>query len=324
MKKNWTKIMAVGMVMTMLGGMTALANEEGAVIAPAPTAKIEDVIAEAEDAMFLTQSGKVLSVEGSETEGVSIVEIENEQGGLRFALNANDLILDRKDGAHLTVADLTEGMKVAVIYDANGPMGLSLPPYLGKVTAVVANADAGSYEVGRFDAELTDLKHMLQLNIDPDSTVIADVRGTKQKLSAEDIKGQDALVFYDITTRSIPAQTSPSFVLILSQNEEESAAEPTTEPTTEPVAEPTVEPAVEPEMQAQILLPLRQAAVEKGYTVTWQGKEKPILLTKDGVSMEITLGSQDYVVDGDQVKKAAMPSELKNGVAYVSSDIFAE
>lgn len=328
MKKNWTKIMAVGMVMTMLGGMTALANEQGAVIAPAPTAKIEDVIAEAEDAMFLTQSGKVLSVEGSETEGVSIVEIENEQGGLRFALNANDLILDRKDGAHLTVADLTEGMEIAVVYDANGPMGLSLPPYLSKVTAVVANADAGSYEVGRFDADLTDLKHMLQLNIDPDSTVIADVRGTKQKLSEEDIKGQDALVFYDITTRSIPAQTNPSFVLILSQNEEEPAAEPTTEPTTEPVAEPTTEPiadpAAEPEMQAQILLPLRQAAVEKGYTVTWQGKGKPILLTKDGVSMEITLGSQDYVVDGDQVKKAAMPSELKDGVAYVSSDIFAE
>ena len=320
MKKNWTKIMAVGMVMTILGGMTALANEEGAVIAPAPTAKIEDVIAEAEDAMFLTQSGKVLSVEGSETEGVSIVEIENEQGGLRFALNANDLILDRKDGAHLTVADLTEGMEVAVIYDANGPMGLSLPPYLSKVTAVVANADAGSYEVGRFDADLTDLKHMLQLNIDPDSTVIADVRGTKQKLSEEDIKGQDALVFYDITTRSIPAQTNPSFVLILSQNEEEPAAEPTTEP----VAEPIADPVAEPEMQAQILLPLRQAAVEKGYTVTWQGKEKPILLTKDGVSMEITLGSQDYVVDGDQVKKAAMPSELKDGVAYVSSDIFAE
>ena len=316
MKKNWTKIMAVGMVMTMLSGMTALANEEAMVIAPAPTAKIEDVIAEAEDAMFLTQSGKVLSVEGSETEGVSIVEIENEQGGLRFALNANDLILDRKDGAHLTVADLTEGMEIAVIYDANGPMGLSLPPYLSKVTAVVANADAGSYEVGRFDADLTDLKHMLQLNIDPDSTVIADVRGTKQKLSEEDIKGQDALVFYDITTRSIPAQTNPSFVLILSQNEEEPAAEPT--------AEPTADPAAEPEMQAQIMLPLRQAAVEKGYTVTWQGKEKPILLTKDGVSMEITIGSQDYVVDGDQVKKAAMPSELKDGVAYVSGDIFAE
>lgn len=320
MKKNWTKIMAVGMVMTMLGGMVALANERGAVVAPAPTAKTEDVIAEEEDATFLTQSGKVLSVESSETEGVSIVEIENEQGGLRFALDASDLILDRKDGAHLTVADLTKGMEVAVIYDANGPMGLSLPPYLGKVTAVVANADAGSYEVGRFDADLTDLKLMLQLNIDPDSTVIADVRGTKQKLSEEDVKGRDALVFYDITTRSIPAQTNPSFVLILSQNEEEPAAEPTAEPTTAP----TADPAAEPEMQAQILLPLRQAAVEKGYTVTWQGKEKPILLTKDGVSMEITLGRQEYVVDGDQVKKAAVPSELRDGVAYVSGDIFAE
>ena len=46
------------------------------------------------------------------------------------------------------------------------------------------------------------------------------VEQESEVLSAEDVKNQDALVFYDITTRSIPAQTTPSLVLLLTQAEE--------------------------------------------------------------------------------------------------------
>ena len=67
------------------------------------------------------------------------------------------------------------------------------------------------------------------------------------------------------------------------------------------------------------MVPLREAAKENGYTVKWQGKQKPIVLEKDGTSIEITLGSAEYVVEGDMVMKAAMPSELKDGKTYVSA-----
>ena len=67
---------------------------------------------------------------------------------------------------------------------------------------------------------------------------------------------------------------------------------------------------------------LTKVAKEKGYTVKWQGKQKPIVLEKDGTSIEITLGSAEYVVEGDMVMKVAMPSELKDGKTYVSSEIF--
>lgn len=299
MKQNVTKVMAMGMVLTMLAGTTAFANQPVVISA-------NDAVTTAEDgkqeiaAAFLSQSGKIVSVGASETKGVSIVEIENEQGGLRFAVEENTLILDRKDGSYKAVADLKEGMEITVVYDANGPMGLSLPPYLGSVTAVVANADAGNVAVGHFGDDLTDWTNKLQLNIS-NETKILNLEGAKIRLSAEDVKNQDALVFYDITTRSIPAQTTPSLVLLLTQEE---------------VAEN------ETEVQAQVMVPLREAAEEKGYTVKWQGKQKPIILEKDGVSMEITIGSDTYVVDGDMAKKAAMPSELKGGKAYVSSDIF--
>lgn len=305
MKKNVTKVMAMGMVLTMLAGTTAFA-EDNAVVTSANDAvtTAEDGKLVVKEAGFTTDSGKIVSVEKSVTDGVSIVEIENENGGLRFAVDANSLILDRKDGSYKAVSDLKEGMEVAVVYDVNSPMGMSLPPYLGSVTAVVANADAGGMKVGHFGDDLTDWKNMLQLNIS-DETRILNLEGAKIRLSAEDVKNQDALVFYDITTRSIPAQTTPSLVLLLTQAEEEAGTKA----------------ANEPEMQAQIMVPLREAAKENGYTVKWQGKQKPIVLEKDGTSIEITIGSAEYVVAGDTVK-AAMPSELKNGKTYVSSDIF--
>lgn len=302
MKKNVTKVMAMGMVLTMMAGTTAFAADGTAVVTSANDAvtTAEDGKLEVKEAGFTTDSGKIVSVEKSVTDGVSIVEIENENGGLRFALNANSLILDRKDGSYKTVADLTEGMEVAVVYDVNSPMGMSLPPYLSTVTAVVANADAGGMMVGHFSADGTDWVNMLHLNIS-DETRILNLEGTKIRLSAEDVKNQDALVFYDVTTKSLPAQTTPSLVLLLTQTEEAQARE----------------------TQTQEMVPLREAAKENGYTVKWQGKQKPILLEKEGISIAITIGSDEYVVKGDMVKKAAMPSELKNGKTYVSSDIFA-
>lgn len=300
MKKNLTKVMAMGMVLTMLGTATAFA-EEPAVISATESTSIETIMAEAQEAAFISQSGKVVSVEASFTEGVQLVTIDNEQGGLRFAVDSNTIVVNREDGAYLTAADLTEGMEVAVVYDAFGPMGMSMPPYLGQVTAVVANADAGFFTVGHFDNDLTDMKNMLKLNIS-ENTDIQNLQGARIRLTAEDVKGQDALVFYGATTRSIPAQTTPSFVLLLTTAEVPTGAT---------------------ELETATMVPLRETAEANGYTVKWQGKNKPILLEKDGVSMEITVGSDTYVVDGDMAMKAAMPSELKGGVTFVSSDIFA-
>ena len=293
MKKNLTKVMAMGMVMTILAGTTAFANETLLISAnPNANKTIEDVIAEAEASMYLTQEGKVVSIEVSETEGVSIVEIENEMGGLRFAVASGTIIVDRATGAYITADELTEGMAVAVVYDMNSPMGMSLPPFLGNVAAVVANADAGSVVVGKFDNELTDMKNMLKLNIDNATTSIQNMQGSRIRLTDADVKGQDALVFYDMMTMSLPAQTNPSFVLILGEQKA---------------------PAVS--------VPLRETAEANGFSVKWQGKTKPVLVTKEGVSIELMLDDATFKMNGVE-DEAVFATELKDGVMFVSSEIF--
>ncbi|MBQ3616182.1 MAG: hypothetical protein II993_09330 [Anaerotignum sp.] len=292
MKKNLTKVMAMGMVMTILAGTTAFANETMLISENPNTKSIEEVIAEAEASMYLTQEGTVASVEASETEGVSIVTIDNEQGGLRFAVASNTIIINRQDGFYMTADQLEEGMAVAVVYDMNSPMGMSMPPFLGNVAAVVANADFGSYAVGKFDNELTDMKNMLQLNIDNERTPITNMQGSRIRLTDADVKGQDVLVFYDMMTMSLPAQTNPSFVLILGEQ---------------------TAPAVS--------VPLRETAEANGFSVKWQGKAKPILLEKEGVSMELMLDDATFKVNGVE-DEAAFATELKDGVMFVSSEIF--
>jgi hypothetical protein len=242
--------------------------------------------------MYLTQNGTVAGIEVSATEGVSIVTMDNEQGGLRFAVASNTIIVNREDGSYMTADQLTEGMAVSVVYDMNSPMGMSLPPYLGNVTAVVANADAGAFTVGKFDNELTDMKNMLKLNIDNATTSIQNMQGSRIRLTDADVKGQDALVFYDMMTMSLPAQTNPTFVLILGEQ---------------------TAPAVS--------VPLRETAEANGFSVKWQGKTKPILLEKDGVSMELMLDDATFVVNGVS-DEAAFATELKDGVMFVSSEIF--
>ena len=307
MKKNLTKVMAMGMVMTILAGTTAFASEEVMLISAPVDKTIESVIAEAEASMYLTQEGTVATVEASETEGVSIVTMDNEQGGLRFAVASGTIIVDRATGAYMTADQLTEGMAVAVVYDMNSPMGMSLPPFIGNVAAVVANADAGAFTVGKFDNELTDMKNMLKLNIDNATTSIQNMQGSRIRLTDADVKGQDALVFYDMMTMSLPAQTNPSFVLILGEQKA---------------------PAVS--------VPLRETAEANGFKVAWTGKNRPVIVANEAVteiyhrgeadregeiSMNIYVGETRYHVNGEE-REASMPAELIDGVLYVSSEIF--
>lgn len=233
--------------------------------------------------------------------------MDNENGGLRFVVAPTTTIVDRETGSVITADKLTEGTEVAVIYSAMAPMGMSMPPYMGQVTAVVANADKGSISVGHFNDDLLNEKDLLQLNISEDTTILTTL-GTKSILSADDVKGKDAVVFYDITTRSIPAQTNPSLVLLL---EEREAA-----------TEDTEEAAVDTKsVEAPEMVALRDAAEAKGYSVKWQGKTAPVVLEKDGMTAQITLGSTTYVVEGDMAMTSAAAAELTDGVLYVSADV---
>lgn len=306
MKKNLNKVLALTLAFTVVGSTAAYAEVMKGETTATPVPISADADAQAEASAYISNTGKITEVADTE-DGNKVFTMDNENGGLRFVVAPTTTIVDRETGSVITADKLTEGMEVAVIYGANAPMGMSMPPYMGQVTAVVANADKGSISVGHFNDDLLNEKDLLQLNISEKTTILTTL-GTKSILSADDVKGKDAVVFYDITTRSIPAQTTPSLVLLLEEREA--------------VTEGTEEAAVDTKsVEVPEMVALRDAAEAKGYSVKWQGKTAPVVLEKDGMTAQITLGSTTYVVEGDMAMTSSAAAELTDGVLYVSADV---
>lgn len=302
MKKNLNKVLALTLAFTVVGSTAAYAEVMKGATTATPVPISADADAQAEASAYISNTGKITEVADTE-DGNKVFTMDNENGGLRFVVAPTTTIVDRETGSVITADKLTEGMEVAVIYGANAPMGMSMPPYMGQVTTVVANADKGSISVGHFNDDLLNEKDLLQLNISEKTTILTTL-GTKSILSADDVKGKDAVVFYDITTRSIPAQTTPSLVLLLEEREA------------------VTEVAVDTKsIEAPEMVALRDAAEAKGYSVKWQGKTAPVVLEKDGMTAQITLGSTTYVVEGDMAMTSAAAAELTDGVLYVSADV---
>ena len=306
MKKNLNKVLALTLAFTVVGSTAAYAEVMKGETTATPVPISAEADDQAEASAYISNTGKITEV-GDTEDGNKVFTMDNENGGLRFVVAPTTTIVDRETGSVITADKLTEGMEVAVIYSAMAPMGMSLPPYMGQVTAVVANADKGFISVGHFNDDLLNEKDLLQLNISEKTTILTTL-GTKSILGADDVKGKDAVVFYDITTRSIPAQTNPSLVLLL---EEREAA-----------TEDTEEVAVDTKsVEAPEMVALRDAAEAKGYSVKWQGKTAPVVLEKDGMTAQITLGSTTYVVEGDMAMTSPAAAELTDGVLYVSADV---
>lgn len=264
---------------------------------------------------FVTTSGKIESIQ--DNENGKTISITNDDMGMVFHVEEGITIISRKDNSYLQLSDLKEGMEITGIVRGNAPQTMSLPPQTSGAVALVVNDGEGFLSAGRFNGDFVNEADRLQLNIG-DDTVIVDQKGTKKVFTAEDIKNQDLLVFYTVTTRSIPAQTTPSFVMIL----DAPAVITETEPAAEITAAAEVAPATENEPSQLNIeeVALRKTAEEAGFTVTWTANDQPVLLEKDGVTISITVGKQVYTKNGQEQNTAIAPS-LKDGQIFIATDV---
>lgn len=107
---------------------------------------------------------------------------------------------------------LSEGMTATFFYRADVPVPLIYPPQYNAV--VIAPQMQGSFVfVGRFNNSLVSDDQSLQLNMNNDVPVVT----TNNQTFMGNIANHDLVVIYSITTRSIPAQTTPIKVVVLCQ-----------------------------------------------------------------------------------------------------------
>ncbi|MCL2610778.1 MAG: copper amine oxidase N-terminal domain-containing protein [Defluviitaleaceae bacterium] len=159
---------------------------------------------------FLNQRGEVTHYEDE------IITITNTNGGTTRIL---------QDEYTFVFGEIEVGVHLAFYYRPDLPVALIYPEQLTAVAIVVYNPEdtlfhkADMFQVQDFndlgataDANrLISMDGELVINIGPD-TEILDNEGNNYE---GDLNGRNLLVFYSITTRSIPPQTTPSQIIVL-------------------------------------------------------------------------------------------------------------
>ena len=264
--------------------------------------KKEETEAPAEETIgYSVLKGKIKEVAVNE-DGSARISVETETRG-EIVFNETSDCMVIADNAVKALADLKAGMTVSVVMEDNAPMTLSLPPQTSAAVAIVVEGETPSnVAVDKFDEELTGKTVKLIMD---EKVQILDIRGTKQALTAEDIKNNKAIVIYGASTKSIPAQTTPYMVIVLPEEE----------------AVPTETAEVAEAAEEVKTLPLREAADSLGYEIKWTSNEEPIVLTKGEKTVSLEINSDTITIDGDMVKDLSTDVVIVDGVTYVPSEL---
>ncbi len=131
-----------------------------------------------------------------------MVSLRTENGIVNFAVDMDTVIIDSRQ--------LRQGMRVAAFYDSNLPVPLIFPPqYRAQIVTVLGRNE--QVMLNYFDENLTATDGSLQLNVGP-GTVIKTING--QNITCN-LGEHILLVYYTVTTRSIPPQTTPRKIIVL-------------------------------------------------------------------------------------------------------------
>lgn len=131
-----------------------------------------------------------------------MVTIQNTDGVHNFIVSPETYVID--------MVRLRLGMRVVAFYDANLPVPLIYPPQYQAVI-IGRNALNEKMYVGYFDENLVAADEQLKLNISKGTEIVTS--NGQQYLCQV---GQNTLiVYYTITTRSIPPQTTPRKFIVM-------------------------------------------------------------------------------------------------------------
>lgn len=307
---------------------------------------IDEEVNEAQVKEYMTYEGHIIDVNEKE-DNISIwvqkeEDKENSQEGIIFHIDEDVLLLSDKTMEQVQKDYLEENMKILVFYEADTPMTMSLPPQATPDGIVVReNKNLRSIKVSNFNDELVSLDNQLKLNIQED-TIMVDRDG--QKVEKEDLKGEDLLVFYSVTTRSIPAQTSPQAVILLDEfdldldidfDEELTVFDKVIiekqangKPSTDEKGIKVLEDKIYRNEEGVLMVPLREVGEALGYEVNWDVEKRAAQLTKGAQWTEVVIGEgtvgEDNYNFAKMIVKLGTPPVLKDSTAYVPVNFIEE
>ncbi|MCQ4922422.1 copper amine oxidase N-terminal domain-containing protein [Tissierella carlieri] len=283
--------------------------------------QIEDVVM----ADYIKYEGKITEVNNN-GKYLSIL-VKNDESdpynGMVFHINEEVILLNDKTKDFITSDTLKKGMTVSGYYDKNTIMTMSLPPQLTPDVIVVKEAEEpGTIHVSKFNEDLISSDGTLKLNVDAE-TVRIDRNGNQLEKGA--IGGKDLIVFYTISTKSIPAQTTPEKIIVMGEDEEVKV-EPEITVLDKLIVnekEITLNKSLYKNEKDVMMIPLRDIAEALEYEIKWNNESKTAELTKGAQWTAITIGEDNYNFAKMLIKLGTAP-EVKDSSTYVPFSFLEE
>ncbi|QDQ02651.1 copper amine oxidase N-terminal domain-containing protein [Lysinibacillus fusiformis] len=247
-----------------------------------------------------------------------------------FVVNEDTLVFDNTGKE----VKLQKGDKVTAYTYANKPMLMIYPPQYNPEVLIVETEEMGSATVDFFNKDLVNADNTLKLNVGKE-TAVQSLSG--KDVTVEDLAEQHLLVFYTITTMSIPAQTPPSKVVVLDTIVEEPGEVDPGEVDPGEVDPGEVDPGeVDPsesavdeiiksdfyEVEGTTMVPLRLIAEELGFNVESTGKGA--IVSKGALSYTITRGEKAYGYNKALRYFEVAPALLEPSKTYVPVEFVEE
>jgi uncharacterized Zn-binding protein involved in type VI secretion len=215
------------------------------------------------------------------------------------------------------------GSEITVYYDANAMMIMIYPPQY-KAEVIVVENDSRNVKVDLFDEELVSADGMLKLMNISDVKDIVDEDGSAYK---GELKGKVLAAVYTISTKSIPAQTTPEKIVVLDrladavQQPEEAADTSTVSVSGSDVyvnGSKIAAPGAFVSSAGVQMIPLRAAAEAMGFEVIWNSADRSVSIGSD---IRLKVGEDSFTVNGAKVMMAEA-SLIIDGRTFVPADFF--
>ena len=309
-----------------------------------------DAAAPVETASYISVDVTVVKTD-SDVDGIikTTTDVNNkddQNNTVNLKITDDTLVYDNL-GNKKALSDLTDGSKITVFTGSYEPTPLILPVQYTANVIIINGDQEGNVNIDTYLADeegYTNAANTLKIATADDTKIV----DKDEKEYKGDINKNDLIVFYDVSTKSIPAQTTPTKVVVLGENEIalkqiEAAKNATPAPTAAP--ETTVAPEVTEAPQVSYaglvnvvigdknvsdvyakdnttMVPLREVAEAAGFTVTWDAENRAVILN-DGV-YSLKIGENSYVKGKMMPLTLSAAPEIVNDLTYVPAEFFAE
>ena len=309
-----------------------------------------DVAAPVETASYISVDVTVVKTD-SDVDGIikttTDVNNKDDQNNTVNLMITDDTLVYDNLGNKKALSDLTDGSKITVFTGSYEPTPLILPVQYTANVIIINGDKEGNVNADTYLADeegYTNAANTLNIAAADDTKIV----DKNEKEYKGDLDKNDLIVFYGASTKSIPAQTTPTKIVVLGKNEIalkqiEAAKNATPAPTAAP--ETTVAPEVTEAPQVSYaglvnvvigdknvsdvyakdnttMVPLREVAEAAGFTVTWDAENRAVILN-DGV-YSLKIGENSYVKGKMMPLTLSAAPEIVNDLTYVPAEFFAE